>query len=151
MTSLQHPLDSILFGTCLLCKIEKHDVRQMAGHVPSAARQKERRVACIGARGALDVSSDSSNVHIISSYPASHVHLSIHVRRQNLSYLSLLPPRVATHWCLATLPFALHVLTAGMSARNRSSCVPYALGVSFISVCSGTSIHGLLLWCRLLK
>jgi len=45
-------------------------------------------------------------------------------------------------WCFAVLPFDRQVLTAGMSALNRSSCVPYAFGVSFMRVCSGTSIHG---------
>lgn len=49
----------------------------------------------------------------------------------------------ATRSCFALLPFSLNVLTAGISAFSLSSCVLYALGVNLISVCSGTSIHGL--------
>ena len=40
--------------------------------------------------------------------------------------------------CLATEPLPRHVLTASMPAAVRSSCVPYALGVSLMSVCKGT-------------
>lgn len=46
--------------------------------------------------------------------------------------------------CFAVLPLALHVLTAGIFASHRSSSVPYALGVSLMSVWSGTFIQGLL-------
>lgn len=43
-------------------------------------------------------------------------------------------PSSTLSWCLAVLPCARHVLTAGMSALKRCSCVPYAFGVSFMRV-----------------
>jgi len=51
-------------------------------------------------------------------------------------------PSLTLSWCLAVLPLGRHVLTAGMSALKRWTSVPYAFGVSFINVCSGTSIQG---------
>lgn len=43
--------------------------------------------------------------------------------------------------CFATEPLPRHVLTASMPAAVRSSCVPYALGVSLMSVCKGTCFY----------
>lgn len=49
-------------------------------------------------------------------------------------------------WCCAEVPLPRQVETAGMSALNRCSSVPYARGVNLINVWRGTSIHGLCSW-----
>ena len=53
--------------------------------------------------------------------------------------------------CFAVLPLPLQVLTAGILASYRTSSVPYALGVSLMSVCNGTFIQGLLAWSFFIK
>lgn len=44
--------------------------------------------------------------------------------------------------CLLVVPFSRYVLTAGIFAGTRVSFVEYGRGSSWISVCSGTTIHG---------
>lgn len=55
----------------------------------------------------------------------------------NLSPSILLTPSIKSS-CLAVEPLPRQVLTASIPALYRSSCVPYALGVSFIRVCNET-------------
>jgi hypothetical protein len=87
--SLHRAPDSILFRTCLLCKMEKAQ-RPAECRACSIDFWIEREVICVYWRTWRPrCPSDSSNLHIISSYPSSHVHLSIHVRHPNLLYLSL--------------------------------------------------------------
>ena len=78
-------------------------------------------------------------LHLPPPHTLTHTHTHTH------THDPYIPSGIGSS-CFAVLPFPLHVLTAGILAGNLSSTVPYALGVSLMSVCSGTFIHGLLSW-----